>query len=200
MKILLAFTTIIFFTAMHTFAQTDSLSALPFAQIPAYPETYSAGTVAARMVDALGFRYYWATEGLREEDLTFRPSEDARTTGETVDHVYGLSMMVLRAITQGENVRQQPPAERTFAETREATLKNLLQASEILKASDDATVEKMEIVSGRGDNSTTFPFWNVINGPLVDAIYHVGQVVSFRRASGNPMNPKVSVFLGNVRE
>ena len=30
----------------------------------------------------------------------------------------------------------------------------------------------------------------------VDALYHVGQVVSYRRAAGNPIDPQVNVFLG----
>ena len=44
-------------------------SKLPYYEIPDYPETYTAGSVAARMLDGLGFRYYWATEGLNEDDL-----------------------------------------------------------------------------------------------------------------------------------
>jgi hypothetical protein len=36
----------------------------------------------------------------------------------------------------------------------------------------------------------------LINGPITDAIYHTGQVVSFRRTSGNPIPKGVNVFLG----
>ena len=53
---------------------------LPYYEIPAYPEVYSQGTVTARMIDGLGFRYYWATEGLREVDLKFKPNDEARTS------------------------------------------------------------------------------------------------------------------------
>ena len=42
------------------------------------------------------------------------------------------------------------------------------------------------------------PFWNLINGPFSDIIYHTGQVVAFRRISGNPINPGVNVFVGQV--
>ena len=58
---------------------------LPYYQIPDYPESYTAGTVAARMVDGLGFRYYWATEGLNEEDLAFKPNDEARASSETIE-------------------------------------------------------------------------------------------------------------------
>jgi len=42
------------------------------------------------------------------------------------------------------------------------------------------------------------PFWNLINGPFSDIIYHTGQVVAFRRITGNPINPGVNVFVGQV--
>ena len=45
----------------------------PYYEIPDYPEKYNQGTVVARMIDGLGFRYYWATEGLRAEDLNLNP-------------------------------------------------------------------------------------------------------------------------------
>ncbi len=48
----------------------DTQSELPYREIPDPPENYTPGTVVSRLVDGLGFRYYWATEGLREEDLT----------------------------------------------------------------------------------------------------------------------------------
>ena len=31
---------------------------------------------------------------------------------------------------------------------------------------------------------------------VADALYHVGQVVSYRRAAGNLMDPQVNVFVG----
>ena len=40
-------------------------------EIPDYPSEYNECTVVARLIDGLGFRYYWATEGLRDEDLAF---------------------------------------------------------------------------------------------------------------------------------
>jgi len=68
-------------------------SDLPYFQIPDYPESYSAYTVAARVIDGLGFRYYWATEGLTEKDLVYRPSEEARSMLETIDHIQNLGIL-----------------------------------------------------------------------------------------------------------
>ena len=73
-----------------THAQMDTL---PYAEIGPYPADYAPGSVVSRMIDALGFRYYWATEKLGEEDLTYRPTPDARSTYETIEHIYGLSEM-----------------------------------------------------------------------------------------------------------
>lgn len=83
-------------------AQTENNEQLPYYQIPDYPEEYNQGTVTARLVDGLGFRYYWATEGLREEDLQFKPSEEARTTRETIDHLYGLSRVIVNSTLKNQ--------------------------------------------------------------------------------------------------
>lgn len=181
-------------------AQNMDKDSLPFTTIEEYPNEYSPNLVAARMVDALGFRYQWATEGLRPEDLTYRPSEDGRTCAQTIDHILGLSNMISKAIVKKPNVRNAAEKkELDFAEKRNETLQNLAMASHQLKTGGD-DLSQYKIVFQRGDNSSEFPFWNLINGPIADAIWHVGQVVSFRRASGNPWNSKVSVFSGTVRE
>lgn len=173
---------------------------LPYREIPDYPEEFTAETVAARMIDGLGFRYYWATEGLRPEDLAYQPGPEARTTEETIDHILGLTNMILNSVLQqangGDNQREAPT---TFAGKRKRTLDNLMQASEILKSGKDG-LENYPIIFQRGQNRSELPFWNQLNGPIADAIWHVGQVVSFRRASGNPFNSKVSVMMGTVRE
>jgi hypothetical protein len=173
---------------------------LPYHEIPDYPSEYNACTVAARMLDGLGFRYYWATEGLRAEDLSYRPGEDARTTSETLEHIQGLTSVVLNAVKQQPTIRSSTAEELTFEQRRKQTLLNIKEASDILKVSEDEDMAKFDIVFQRGDQSNAFPFWNNLNGPLADALWHVGQVVSFRRSSGNPLNPKVSVFQGRLRE
>ena len=173
---------------------------LPLKQIPDYPETYSAGTVAARMVEALGYRYYWATEGLTPENLAFKPSEDARSMGETLDHLFGLSETIVNAPQRKANIRPADWGKMTFEEKRRKTLENLELASQLLKVGKEEDMEEYAVIFQRGENSSEFPFWNMLNGPIADAIYHVGQVVSFRRTAGNPMNPKVNVFMGRTGE
>ncbi len=170
---------------------------LPYYEIPDYPENYNQGTVAARMVDGLGFRYYWATEGLRDVDLKFKPNDEARTTEETIDHILGLSNVIVNSTTNKVN-KKTDYAGLTFAQKRIMTLENLKTAADILRKSKD--LSKFKIIFKGESGVTEYPFWNQINGPIEDAIWHCGQVVSFRRSSGNTYNSKASVFTGNVRD
>ena len=182
-----------------SFSQEQIAEELPYYEIPEYPETYTAGTVAARMVDGLGFRYYWATEGLREEDLAFKPNEDARTTAETIDHIYGLTNVIKNATLKQPTIGGQAQPEPTFEEKRKKTLENIKIAADILRTSEDLTELNMIFKNSNG-STYEYPFWNEINGPIADAIWHCGQVVLLRRSSGNPFNPKVSVLEGKVRQ
>ena len=177
-------------------AGANAQDALPYSEIPEAPEAYSATTVVARLIDGLGFRYYWATEGLRDEDLAFRPSAEARTTAETIDHIQSLTKVILNAALKQPNTREKP-VEMSFPEKRRQTLQMLKQAADIFRESEDLGAFK--VVFNRGETSAEYPFWNQINGPISDALWHCGQVVSHRRASGNPFNPKVNVFTGTVR-
>lgn len=183
--------------AQENTTSTGDATTLPYDEIPDYPTEYTAETVAARMIDGLGFRYYWATEGLREEDLAFKPGEEARTCGETIDHILGLTNMIINAVRQVSNSGGASPE--TFVEKRRKTLMNLQEASDILKSGQGKLAE-FPIVSQRGDQRMELPFWNLINGPIADALWHVGQVVTFRRSSGNPFNSKANVMLGKVRQ
>ncbi|SEQ86392.1 hypothetical protein SAMN05421824_2531 [Hyunsoonleella jejuensis] len=161
---------------------------LPYYEIPEAAESYTAGTVVSRMIDGLGFRYYWATEGLRPEDLAYKASTSGRTSEDTIEHLYGLSNFILSSIIK--DFKAVDGEEMTFEEKRKQTLLNFKTASDILRATEDIS---------KFDNNR-YPFWNVINGPIADALWHCGQIVMLRRASGNPFNSKVSVFTGKLRD
>lgn len=179
---------------------TKPTSELPYYQIPDYPNEYTANTVAARMVDGLGFRYYWATEGLRDEDLAFKPNDEARTTEQTIDHILGLTRVIVNSVKKVPNEARDNQPELTFTQKRKETLENIKMTSDILKASKPGALEEYIIIFKNGDETTEYPFWNQLNGPIEDAVWHVGQVVSFRRSSGNPFNSKASVLRGRLRD
>ena len=188
----------IYFLLIYVFSLNVSSSAqseLLYKEIPSYPANYTQSTVISRMIDGLGYRYYWATENLRALDLDFKPDTLARSTFETMEHIYGLSFMILNASKNQVNHRRNP-VQMTAKDLRLATLYNLKSASAAM-----ALVENLEELNILFEGSTgrkALPFWYVLNGPLADAIYHTGQMVSFRRTSGNPMNPKVNVFMGKT--
>ncbi len=178
--------------AVNSSAQTKPY----YYQIPDTPAVYTAATVAARLVDGLGFRYFWATEGLTEKDLGFRPSKDARTTLETLQHIDGLTNILLNSVSkQPTKTSGAANKKLSFAELRKQTLQQIQTASELLKQ-PGAKPEDMDMIFEGNSSKQEFPFWNLINGPLADALWHVGQVVSFRRSSGNPFPKGVSVLQG----
>tara|TARA_R110001583_G_scaffold74189_2_gene205644 strand:- start:638 stop:1189 length:552 start_codon:yes stop_codon:yes gene_type:complete len=170
----------------------------PYFEVPNYDnEVYTAGSVAARMVDGLGFRFRWATENLMEEDLNYKPNEESRSIGETIEHILGLSRVIVNSTLKLKTdvTKEQPIL--SYAEKRNEALKNLKKASDILKRTTDLASFKIEFVSANG--TSEYPFWNQINGPIADAIWHAGQIASFRRTSGNPISSKVQFLQGTIK-
>jgi len=84
--------------------------------------------------------------------------------------------------------------ELSFKDMREKTLHNLKQAADILRTSED--ISKFKIIFGTNE----IPFWNNINGPIADAIWHSGQIAFFRRITGNAIDPKVNHFFWRVKK
>lgn len=188
---------LIFLLPISLTAQETMNTSLPYYEIPEAPEAYTAANVASRMIDGLGFRYYWVTDSLRPEDLSFKPSEEARTTDETIDHIYSLSRTIYNTVFQIPNLKVDKE-DLSFEEKRVKTLNYLYDASMQLRKNGDLV--ELNIVFDRNGSVSEYPFWNLINGPIADAIWHTGQVVSFRRSSGNPFNSKASMFTGKLRQ
>ena len=183
---------------MASTLQAQHADNLPYREIPDYPDHYKAGTVAARIIDGVGFRYYWASEGLRPKDLIYQPGEGARTTEETLFHLYELSINILNTAKKQPNEKEQVNSRLSYAELRAATLNNLKEASNRLKAHKEDSLEEFNLVYQGARGTATFPFWNLLNGPIADALWHIGQVVSQRRSSGNPLSNKANVLTGKV--
>lgn len=194
----LYFSLLVILVTSLTLAQETMNETLPYYKIPEAPASYTPGTVVSRMIDGLGFRYFWATEGLTDENLTYKPSEESRTIAETMDHLYGLSRTIVNSAKKKATDFTVAPEELTDKEKRKKTLENFKTASELFRASEK--LEEHKVVFIRKNGKAEFPFWNQINGPIEDAVWHAGQIVMMRRAAGNPFNSKVSVFTGNVRD
>ncbi len=158
---------------------------LPYDNIPDYPEAYDGPGVLTRLIDGLGFRFRWATEGLQDEDFDFRPGPESMSVAELVHHIHDLIQMVREALGM-------EPAGSKSTDPRESVAQSLGWLCKIR--------ERLAEPSLRLDEMTLrdHPFWHAINGPLADALTHVGQINLCRRLGGNPA-PKVSVFKGQGR-
>lgn len=187
--------TILFLMITNALCQVQ----LPYAVIPDYPASYTPGSVAARVIDGLGFRYYWATEGLHDEDLNFRPSEEARTSMETLQHIHSMSFNLVNATKQIPSESSKINSDLSFTDLRRETLRNFEEASNILKSNGEKGLEDFNLIFKGNNYEVKYPFWNLLNGPIADMLWHVGQVVTFRRSSGNPFNGNMSVLTGKEK-
>lgn len=181
---------------ISVFAQEDGL---PYRAIPDYPADFTSGNIVARTIDGLGFRYYWASEGLSPEELAFKPTDESRSILETMTHILGLSATVLNA-AKGEPNTPVDRSSLTYEELRKQTLETLWAARELMINKKAEDFENMKVMFQNANGTSEYPYWNMLNGPLSDAIYHTGQITTLRRTAGNPINPNISVFIGKLRE
>ncbi len=154
-----------------------------FHRIPPYPDSVSGTTTLVRLLDGLGFRFRWSTEGLSDEDYGFRPAPDCMSIGELVGHVWGLVNLVCLSVGLDG-----------FGRGDEISVIRV-SALEMIHALRDA-LDAMSNEELKGITIDGRPFWHIINGPISDALTHVGQINSFRRLAGNP-TPKANVFVGS---
>ena len=171
-----------------------------FKNISEYPTEINNGNIISRMINGLGYRYYWATEKLKENDLRYRPSKDAYSTKETMVHIFTLSKTVYNTTLSKMNKRPDIDIPVDYESIRNETLQFLEKASKNFSNLDSEELNQIRIKFNRGGTIKSFPIWNLLNGPIADAIYHTGQIVSFRRTTGNPIDSSVNVFMGSSRQ
>ena len=170
-----------------------------FKDISEYPTEINNGNIISRMINGLGYRYYWATEKLKKNDLIYRPSKDAYSTKETMVHIFTLSKTVYNTTLSKINERPDIDIPVDYETIRNETLQFLEKASKNFSNLNSEQLDQMKIKFNRGGTIKSFPIWNLLNGPIADAIYHTGQIVSFRRTTGNPIDSSVNVFIGSYR-
>ena len=161
---------------------------LPFEDISKTPIELTATNTLLRMVEGLAFRYRWATENLTEEDIKFRPHPTSMSIEEVNAHIFDLIESTFR-VFGGE--KQSTDSLNSFQQVRTKSLFVLKDLSEKLKKMSDKDLSAIE-----KNTSRKLPFWYWINGPLADALTHVGQITSWRRIAGNPQLKGVNVFIG----
>jgi hypothetical protein len=169
------------------------MSELPFSNIEQTPEQYSSTNVMSRFVEALGFRYRWATEGLISNEYEFRPHETSQSIHELLEHLFSMANLVL-ANLDGESLKDD-----TIYSSEELRLKTLDVYQEIndrLKSISDTEFEAFDKI--RIKNTSKPSFWLMLNGPISDSLTHVGQITSWRRIAGNPQPKGINVFRGRT--
>ena len=149
-----------------------------------YPQdtAVTAASVVKRMVQGLAFRFFHATNNLRSEDFEFAPADDCMSASDLCKHILGLSKMIARLLGCELNLQDA----NNDLERRQACLDYLDQLCSYLDQSSN-------------ELGTHEQFWNCFNGPLADALTHVGQLNSWRRLNGNPLG-KVNFFNGQAAQ
>lgn len=192
MRLIILISSVLLFYHMNAQTNKEKL----FQEIPTAPNNYTSGNIISRIIDGLGYRYYWASDSLTEFDLAYRPSETGKTCKETIQHIYDLSVSINNVAHGRVNVRPSAKIEMSYVELRKKSLQNLFEARTTFLNKTASELEEMRVIFKNGENISEFPLWNFINGQLSDGIYHTGQLVVFRRATGNPINSATNVFTG----
>lgn len=173
---------------------------LPYKELPIPPKQYLPGAIVARMLDGLGFRYYWATEGLQKDDLLYRPSAEAWSIHDVLGHILALTKITLATLENNFDAKRYTRVELLpFEQLREDTLYAIEKASQLLLKTSDLS-QFNTVFYGKVGQTISYPFWNQLNGPIADSIWHVGQIVSHRRSNGNPMAKGINFFSGNAKK
>lgn len=160
-----------------------------YESIPKHPGGFSGPAALVRMIDGIGFRYRWATEGLKQENMTFQPCEGSFSLHGLLGHIWRLLAWLNRSLEIEPPSKDSPTS---LEGLRSESLEMVWALRERLAEFDDKKLDAISItVPGRGE----FPFWNMINGPLCDILTHIGQINSWRRMAGNPPL-KANPFLG----
>ena len=163
-----------------------------YTTLPPTPSKISAGAILARLVDATGFRLQMATNGLTENEINFRPVEGSMDMMELMKHIYGVLSWAYGSVNKNA-VRHSDLT--TFEDYRNATLEVCNDFKNRLLEMSDEEVENVSVYLKRND--TTYSIYYLINGPISDALTHVGQIASWRRIAGNPV-ARISPFTGEA--
>jgi hypothetical protein len=153
---------------------------MDYHRIDEYPERVNAVAVVLRLLDGLGFRFYWATYELDEDDYGFTPAEGGNSIGWMLSHIWGLLNWIYLNI-RGEQTKR-PPSK---IDERDHVLDLIRMIREEITGMSDERLAEVRIEG--------LPFWHIINGPISDALSHVGQINMARRLMGKP-TPEANVF------
>lgn len=171
-----------------------------FKDITAYPASYSGATAMLRLLDGIGFRYYWGTEGLTKSDMSLQHCDDGRTIYQTLDHVRYMATFTANVLAGKPTSFPEQPSGLSFAEIRSETLDKLGQIRTHWAATTDQDLGVKKVTGTVNGDAFEAPIWHLFNGPLLDLGHHIGQIWMIRRLNGNPIDSNVEPFFGRRME
>ena len=149
-----------------------------FKNINSYPQKITVPSSICRMVDGVGFRYYWATNNLNEKTYLFKPGENRWTVRDTISHIWDTSNWIISSLANEEYEKPD-----NSVSLRDSVLQILYKIRSFFAVLNDNDLEEISISKA--------PFWNLINGPIEDIISHVGAIDNMRRTAGDaPIEPR----------
>lgn len=169
---------LIFSLFMSSFSYSqDNLTKLPYNKRPKYPKKITAGIVMAKMVDELGYKYYWATDSLLNDELryTFHSGNLPRLLLKGVSQ---MSENIINSTSENKMKSELKLEEMSFEDLRKNTLFNLKEASSILIKNSDTSF---------------FLNWNLFMKSIAFSDTYCDQIILFRENIGNPIKLKNEV-------
>lgn len=121
---------------------------------------------------ALAYRFHHVTEGAPAGFGDLEVGGEVRSARRIVRHMTGLLAMTRDAFEPGARRELEPLP---WEEERQRFLRELAALDRVL-ASDAEPRGELEL-------------WRLWQGPLVDAMTHVGQLATLRRLAGDPVRP-----------
>ncbi len=130
---------LIFSLFMSSFSYCqENTTELPYNKKPAYPKKNTGGILMAKMLGELGYKYYWATDSLLNDEIrnTFNSSNLPRLL---LKRVYQMSENIINYSSESKVKPRLKLEEMSFEDFRKNTLLNLKEASNILIKNADST-------------------------------------------------------------
>lgn len=167
LKIVLLFFS--FFISALLFGQDNKVQ-LPYSEIPKYPRKSTTGIVMAKLIDELGYKYYWVTDSLLNDELkyTFNSSNLPRVL---LKSVHQISESIVNCTSEAEIKQGKKIEEFSFADYRINTLLNLKGASNNIIENGEASL---------------FLNWDLFIKSIASSDAYCDQIIQFRENNGNP--------------
>ncbi len=145
-----------------TYSQKN-IDKLPYRKMPKYSEDINYGFVMSRIIDELGYTYYWASEGLNKEDFVneYGSKNILYALLENIDQV----SYIIASLTLNDSISDNVYVEKSLNELRKKMLFNLINASNKLYLTED---------------SANLPLWGILSKPISDVKWYTDQIISYR--------------------